>query len=91
MNLYLGDDDVSHSIVRKHLNSIGMPTHTALVEAAKVRPLDDRPAYLRSLRSACGHFDFEDAVKELLHGKGLDERSARQLLAELEGSAPNFL
>ena len=91
VNLHLGDDDVSHAVVHKHLSGIGMPTHTALVEAAKARPADERPAYLQSMRSACGYFDFEDAVKALLRDKQLDSSSAQRLLADLEDSAPKFL
>lgn len=89
VNVYLADQDVSHAINRKHLRALGMPAHTALVEAAKTQPRERRADYLRSMRPAFGHFDFEDAVKDLERGGELDGDSARRLLADLENGTPS--
>jgi hypothetical protein len=86
IKLHLADEDVSHAVIRKYLNAMSMPAHTALVEAAKTQPRDQRGAYLQSMRASFGHFDFEDAVKDLERGGELDSDSARQLLADLEDS-----
>ncbi|PMS22081.1 hypothetical protein C0Z18_06065 [Trinickia dabaoshanensis] len=90
VNVYLADKDLSHAINRKYLGAMGMPAHTALVEAAKAQPRDRRAAYLQSMRPAFGHFDFEDAVKDLERGGDLDSDSARRLLADLEDGMSNL-
>lgn len=90
VNVYLADKDVSHAVIRKYLRSMDMPAQTALVEAAKTQPRDQRAAYLQSMRPSFGHFDFEDAVKDLERGGELDSNSARQLLADLEDSTSNL-
>ena len=90
IKVYLGDNDVSHPVIRKHLNAMGMPAHTVLVEAAKAQPRDQRAAYLQNMRPSLGHFDFEDAVKDLERAGELDSARAHQLLADLEHGTPDL-
>lgn len=90
VNVYLSDQDVSHAIIRKYLRTMGMPAHAALIEAVKSQPRDRRAAYLQRMRPAFGHFDFEDAVKDLERGGDLDGNSARRLLADLENGTPSL-
>jgi hypothetical protein len=90
VGLYLTQEDVSHAAVRKHLQSIGMPAHAALVEGAKAHPRDQRAAFLQSMLPAFGPFELGDAVTELERSGELDRSDARQLLAKLEDSAPHL-
>lgn len=91
VGLYLAREDISHAAVRKHLKSIDMPAYTALVEGAKAQPRDARAAFLRSMLAVFGRFELGDAVAELERSGDLDSSNARQLLADLEDSAPNLL